>query len=150
MSGIVYLEITASEVINYSKTCFKQPLKKKTEIGFQDRLWLNADQKYYRMLLESILQYFRPSLSYHLSLRPLFCLFLTGFTVEIMLFFKKGYPCFYWVLLFVKKGWGSGVGSQSVLFSYRLDSFSCKALLLSDVKYVNFIMYTQHSTSTCK
>ena len=24
----------------------------------------------------SILQYFRPSLSYHLSLRPLFCLFL--------------------------------------------------------------------------
>ena len=27
---------------------------------------------------ESILQYFRPSLSYHLSLRPLFCLFLSG------------------------------------------------------------------------
>ena len=26
----------------------------------------------------SILQYFRPSLSYHLSLRPLFCLFLSG------------------------------------------------------------------------
>ena len=28
--------------------------------------------------IESILQYFRPSLSYHLSLRPLFCLFLSG------------------------------------------------------------------------
>ena len=26
----------------------------------------------------SILQYFRPSLSYHLSFRPLFCLFLSG------------------------------------------------------------------------
>ena len=26
----------------------------------------------------SILQYFRPSLSYQLSLRPLFCLFLSG------------------------------------------------------------------------
>ena len=26
----------------------------------------------------SILQYFRPSLSYHLSLRSLFCLFLSG------------------------------------------------------------------------
>ena len=26
----------------------------------------------------SILQYFRPSLRYHLSLRPLFCLFLSG------------------------------------------------------------------------
>ena len=30
------------------------------------------------MLQESILQYFRPSLSYHLSLRPLFFLFLIG------------------------------------------------------------------------
>ena len=45
------------------------------KIGFQDRLWLNAGQKYCRMLQESILQYFQPSLSYHLSLRPLFCLF---------------------------------------------------------------------------
>ena len=29
-----------------SKTCLKQPLNKKTEIGFQDRLSLNACQKY--------------------------------------------------------------------------------------------------------
>ena len=28
--------------------------------------------------LWSILQHFRPLLSYHLSLRPLFCLFLSG------------------------------------------------------------------------
>ena len=42
------------------------------KIGFQDRLSLNAGHKYCRM---SILQYFLPSLSYHLSLRPLFCLF---------------------------------------------------------------------------
>ena len=41
-------------------------------------LSLNAGQKYCRMLQESILQYFRPSLSYHLSLRPLFCLYLSG------------------------------------------------------------------------
>ena len=34
----------------YSKTCLKQPLKKKTKIGFQDRLLLNAGQKYCRML----------------------------------------------------------------------------------------------------
>ena len=40
---------------------------------FQDRLPLNAGQKSCRTLQESILQYFRPSLSYHLSLRPLFC-----------------------------------------------------------------------------
>ena len=34
----------------YSKTCLKRPLKKKTKIGFQDQLWLNAGQKYCRML----------------------------------------------------------------------------------------------------
>ena len=43
----------------------------------------------------SILQYFRPSLSYHLSLMPLFCLFLSGrlrhvllivFTIQIGIF----------------------------------------------------------------
>ena len=34
----------------YSKTCIKQPLKKKTKIGFQDQLSLNACQKYCRML----------------------------------------------------------------------------------------------------
>ena len=34
----------------YSKTCLKRPLKKKTKIGFSDRLSLNAGQKYCRML----------------------------------------------------------------------------------------------------
>ena len=34
----------------YNKTCLKRPLKKKTKIGFQDRLSLNAGQKYCRML----------------------------------------------------------------------------------------------------
>ena len=36
--------------MSYSKTCLKRPLKKKTKIGFQDRLLLNAGQKYCRML----------------------------------------------------------------------------------------------------
>ena len=51
-------------------------------IGFQDRISLNAGQKYCRMLQESILQYFRPSLSYHLSLWPLFCLFLSDRLIQ--------------------------------------------------------------------
>ena len=34
----------------YSKTCHKQPLKKKTKFGCQDQLSLNAGQKYCRML----------------------------------------------------------------------------------------------------
>ena len=39
---------------------------KRSKIVFQDWLSLNAGQKYCRMLQESILQYFWPSLSYHL------------------------------------------------------------------------------------
>ena len=58
--------------------------KRKTKIGFQDQLSLNAGQKYCRMLQVGILQYFRPSLSYHLSSRHLFCLFYSGrITVQL-------------------------------------------------------------------
>ena len=65
----------------YSKTCVKRPLSKRPEIGFQDQLSPNAGQKYCRML-----QYFRPSLSYHLSLRTLFCLFLSGRFTHVLLY----------------------------------------------------------------
>ena len=34
----------------YSKTCLRPPLKKRPKLGFQDRLSLNAGQKYCRML----------------------------------------------------------------------------------------------------
>ena len=51
--------------------------KRIPQMGFQGRLSINAGQKYCRMLKESILQYFRPSLSYHLSLKP-FCPFLSS------------------------------------------------------------------------
>ena len=34
----------------YSKTCVKRPLSKRSKIGFQDQLSLNAGQKYCRML----------------------------------------------------------------------------------------------------
>ena len=87
-SPLVYKGLTLSQGLTYSKTCLKRPLKKKkTKIGFQDRLLLNAGQTYCRMLQNRILQYFGPSLSYHLSLKPLFCLFLSdplSFTVYYM------------------------------------------------------------------
>ena len=43
------------------------------------------------MLQESILQYFRPSLSYHLSLRPLFLLFLSGRLRQVLLYFYTNF-----------------------------------------------------------
>ena len=60
--------------------------KRRSKIGFQDGLSLNAGQKYCRMLQESIPQYFWPSLSHTLSLRPLFCLFLSGRLRQVLLY----------------------------------------------------------------
>ena len=60
--------------------------KRSPKIGFQNQLSLNAGQKYCRMLQESILQYVRPSLTYHLSLRPLFCLILCGHLRQVLLY----------------------------------------------------------------
>ena len=72
---------------SYSKTCVKQPLLKRPKIGFKDQLSLNAGQKYCRMLQGwSILQYFRPSLSYQLFLGSLFCLFLSSCFTQVLLF----------------------------------------------------------------
>ena len=52
---------------------------------FQDRLLLNAGQKYCRMLQGSILQYIQASSSYHLFLRPLFWLFLSSGLKQVLL-----------------------------------------------------------------
>ena len=65
-------------ISKYSKTCVKWPLAKRPKIGFQDQLLLNAGQKYCRYL-----QYFLPSLSYHLSLRSLF---LCGRFTQVLLY----------------------------------------------------------------
>ena len=74
----------------YSKTCVKQPLSKRQKIGFQDQLSLNAGQKYCRMLQwvhSAIAQNFIKS--YHLSLRSLFCLFLSGHFTQVLLNMQK-------------------------------------------------------------
>ena len=44
----------------------------------------------------SILQYFRPSLSYHLSLRDLFCLFLSGCLRQVLLYWHVLYREFHY------------------------------------------------------
>ena len=75
-------------LIRYRKTCVKRPLSRRPQIGFQDQLMLNAGQSIAECSEGSILQYFRPSLSYHLSLRYFFFIFewpfYTGITVFIL------------------------------------------------------------------
>ena len=64
--------------------------KKKTKIGFQGQLLLNAGQKYCRELQGEhsaiLLTYIRARLGYNLSLRSLFCLLLSGHFTQILLY----------------------------------------------------------------
>ena len=71
---------------HYSKTCVKEPLSKRQKMVFNTDYCLMQVKSIAECSKGSILQYFWPSLSYQLSLRPLFCLFFewpfyTGFTV---------------------------------------------------------------------
>ena len=77
-----------SNILLYSKTCLKRPLKEITKIGFQDQLSLNAGEKYCRMLQWEHSAIFQPSLSYHLSLRSMFCLFLSDRLRQVLQYMK--------------------------------------------------------------
>ena len=80
-------------IYNTVKTCLKRPLKKYQKLVFKNNYHLMQVKNIAECSKGSILQYFRPSLSYHLSFRSLFCLFFefvlsffewlfyTGFTV---------------------------------------------------------------------
>ena len=79
--------IGKKSITTYSKTCVKRPLSERPQIGFQDQLMQ------VKSIAEcspwSILQYFQPTLSYRLSLRPLFCLFLSGRFTQVLLYRKN-------------------------------------------------------------
>ena len=59
--------------------------------GFQDQLLLNAGQKYCRMLPLEHSAILLTSLSYKLSLRPLFCLFLSGRFTQVLLYYTPSF-----------------------------------------------------------
>ena len=75
------IRLHSATQLSYSKTCVEGPLSKRSKIGFQGQLSLNAGQKYCRML-----QYFWLSSSYHLSLRALLCLVLSGHFTQVLLY----------------------------------------------------------------
>ena len=73
-----------SHQTRYSKTCVKRPLSKIPKIVFETNNRLMDVKSIAECSKGSILQYFRPPLSYHLSLRLLFYLFLSGrFTLYV-------------------------------------------------------------------
>ena len=91
ISSLYYFEVKRFKCT--VKPVFSGHSKRRPKIVFQDPLSLNAGQKYCRMLQESILQYFRLSLSYHLTLKPLFCLLLSGRLRQILLYCYTCHRC---------------------------------------------------------
>ena len=78
-----HLEEQSQNTNSYSKTCVKRTLSKRPTIRFQDQLSLNAGQKHCRIEHSAIL---RPSLSYHLPIGSLFCLFLSCRYTQVLLY----------------------------------------------------------------
>ena len=74
-----------------SKTCVKQPLKKRPKIDFQDRLSLNAGQKYCRMLQEEHSAILLTVIKLPFVIKILICLFLGGCFTQVLLYVQISY-----------------------------------------------------------
>ena len=78
----IYFEIYCwdydESMLKYSKTCLKRPLKRRPKLVSKTDYCLMQVKSIAECSTGSILHFFWPSLSYHLSLRSLFCLVLSG------------------------------------------------------------------------
>ena len=72
----------------YSKTCVKRSLPK-GQLFSKTTYRLMQAKSIAECSKRSILQYFRPALSYHLSSRSLFCLFLSGRFTQVLLYRRR-------------------------------------------------------------
>ena len=76
----------------YSKTCLKGHSQRRPKLVFKTDYCLMQVKSIAECSKRSILQYFGPSLSYYLSLRSLFCLFLRGRLRLVLLYLKFDFP----------------------------------------------------------
>ena len=74
--------------ISYNKTCVKWTRSKRQTLVLKTDNCLMQVKSIAKCSKGSILRYFRPSLNYHLSLRSLLCLFLSGRFTQVLLYHK--------------------------------------------------------------
>ena len=84
-----YCDVVQSFILYFgainSKICLKQPLKKKTKIGFQDRLLLNAGKSIAECSMRAFYNTFDTSLSKTFALSIFEWLLKNGFTLLAVL-----------------------------------------------------------------
>ena len=78
----------AFEIHRTVKSVLRGHSKRRPKIVFKTDYGLMQIKSIAECSKGSILQYFRPSLRYHLSLKPLFCLFLSGCLRHVLLYLK--------------------------------------------------------------
>ena len=79
----ILMALNLTHKMEYSKTFSKLLLSKDEKMVFKTNYRLMQVK---RIVECSIPQYFQPSLSYHLSLRSMFCLFLSGRFTQVLLY----------------------------------------------------------------
>ena len=89
---VIRLHLTSQKSIcqncenwTYSKTCEKRATQKDRKLVFKTNYFLMQVKSIAECSKGSILRYFRPSLSYHLSLRSMFRLFFSGRFTQVLL-----------------------------------------------------------------
>ena len=70
----------------YSKTCLKRPLSKRPKNVFQERLSLNAGQKYCRMLQTEHFAILSTFIKLQVVIKTYVCLFLSGRFTQVLLY----------------------------------------------------------------
>ena len=80
------VSLMTADTSTYNKTCVSQ---KERKLVFKTNYPLMQVKSIAECSKWSILQYFRPSLSYHLSLRSLLCLFLSGLFAQVLLYMRS-------------------------------------------------------------
>ena len=73
----------------YNKTCIKRPLSKRPVIGFQDQLWLNAGEKYCRMLQGEHSAILSTFIRLPFVINIFVMSFLNGRFTQVLLYFKN-------------------------------------------------------------
>ena len=81
-----FTDLTSPSRNGKFKTCVKRSLSKIQKLVSNTNYRLKQVKRFAECSKGSNLQYFRPSLSCHLSLRSLFCLFLSGRLSQVLLY----------------------------------------------------------------
>ena len=101
--------------MKYSKTCVKRPLLKRLKTWFQDQLWLNAGQKYCRMLPLEHSAILLTCMKLPIVIKIFVLCIMSGCFTQVLLYPTKGYNTVFSVRLEPWTTWSQVIHSTTEL-----------------------------------